>query len=178
MVRKLLAFLKVILVIICIYLIQIYVIDSRTLFGIKPNLVLVSVITISLWYGLYIGSFYSLIIGFLTDLIFLNSNGIFTISYTITGTLIGFFNYNYRRENRVALLYVTAFGILLFEFVEYTCYIFIASDFVNIFYFIKQVIISSLLNICMAYILYGILYKITKNISEGLSDEETLQELR
>lgn len=178
MLRKILAFTYVILLIMAIYLIQIYVIDSRTLFGVKPNLILISVVTISLWYGLYIGSFYSLFIGILTDCIFGNTYGLFTVSYAVTGILVGFLNYNYRKENKVSLIYVTILATALFEIIQYLSYIFISNSLVNIFYLIKQIFLAALLNICISYILYGILYKITSYVDEELVNETPLQDLR
>ena len=54
--KKILTFLYLILFFILIYVLQIFVIDGRTLFGVKPNLILISVIVISLWFGIYKGS--------------------------------------------------------------------------------------------------------------------------
>jgi rod shape-determining protein MreD len=141
---------------------QIYVIDSRELFGIKPNIILISVIVMSLWYGLYAGTIYGLLIGIITDILFGNNFGIFTLSYTLVGCIIGYLNYNYRRESKVSILYLTIFGTCIFEFAEYIIYLFLNSSNSNIFHLIIQMLISSLLNVILAFILYGAFVKISE----------------
>lgn len=176
--KKILTYIFIILFVIVIFLLQIYLIDSRTLFGVKPNLILISVITISLWYGLYVGAFYSAIIGIMADLIFGSANGQFLICYAVTGTIIGFLNYNYRKENKNSLLYVTVLATAIFEFTQSVIYIFEMNSFVNFFYLLKQIVISSLLNICIAYIIYGLLYKISEKIDDNLNEKINYGSLR
>lgn len=162
MAKKILSYFIIFLILVCLFMFQIYVIDSRTLFGTKPNVILISVIVISLWYGLYAGSIYGFIIGILSDILFGNSFGVFTLSYTIVGSVIGYLNYNYRRESKVSLLYLTIFGTCIFEFCEYFIYLFLSSSGINIFYLIMQIIISSLLNVILAFILYGTFARISE----------------
>lgn len=178
MAKKILTFLSILLVIIVIFMLQIYVIDNRTLFGVKPNLILILVISVSLWYGLYVGSFFAFAIGLLTDMIFGNTFGLFTISYTIVGVIIGYFNYNYRKENKNSLVYVALFATVIFEFSQSIIYLLITHEFINIFYFLKQIIIASLLNICLSYILYSLLYKINKGINKELVEDTGFQSIR
>jgi len=161
MAKKIFSYFIIFLILICIFLFQIYVIDSRELFGVKPNIILISVIVMSLWYGLYAGSLYGLFIGMITDILFGNSFGIFTLSYVVVGAVIGYLNYNYRRESKVSLSYLTIFGTCIFEFMQYFIYIFLNSTSSNIYYLIIQIIISSLLNVILAFILYGTFSKIS-----------------
>ncbi|MNP33535.1 rod shape-determining protein MreD [compost metagenome] len=178
MIRKLVAIISIIALVLIIFILQVYLIDSRTLFGVKPNLILVSIVAVSLWYGLYIGAFYSLIIGIIADSIFGNTFGLFTIGYSLTGSVIGFLNYNYRKENKISLIYVTILATAIFEVSEYISYIFVSNELLNIFYILKQIIVASLLNICIAYIIYGILYKITNFVDERLVSDTSFQSLR
>ena len=101
--KKVLTIIYLIFFIVLIFTLQIMLIDGRTILGVKPNLILITVIVVSLWFGLYAGSFYGLIIGIITDILFGNNIGMFTIVYSIIGALIGFFSYNYRKENRIKL---------------------------------------------------------------------------
>lgn len=175
--KKFLTYLFIFLLVVCLYILQIFVIDGHSLFGLKPNLLLISVVTVSLWYGLYVGSIYSFIIGFITDLIF-GSYGQFTICYSIVGCIIGFLNYNYRKENKVALLYVTALATCIFEFSQYILFIFKTTSYISVIYLLKHIIIASLLNICIAYIIYGILYKITEKLDDDIYDKVSYESLR
>ncbi len=164
--KKILAYIAVIVFVIAIYLVQLYIIDSKTLFGVKPNLLLILSVTVSLWYGLYVGSVFSFLTGFTLDLIFGNAYGLFTITYTIIGVIIGYINYNYRKENKVSLIYITIFATILFEIIESIFYLVITHTYINIFYILKQIIIASLLNICLAYVMYFLLYKLTSYVDK------------
>jgi len=161
MAKKVFSYFIILLILICIFMFQIYVIDSRELFGVKPNIILISVIVMSLWYGLYAGSIYGFCIGMITDILFGNSFGIFTLSYTVVGSVIGYLNYNYRRESKISLSYLTIFGTCIFEFTEYFIYLFLNSSSSNILYLIIQISIGSLLNVILAFILYGTFSKIS-----------------
>lgn len=171
--KKTLTIIYLLLFILIIFVFQMFVIDERELFGVKPNLILISVIVVSLWFGLYTGSIYSFIIGFITDILFGNTIGLFTISYTITGVLVGFFNYNYRKENKIALLYVTCIATAVFELIEYIIYFIVTKEYNSILYFIYQILITSILNIIIVYIVYSLLYKIISFFEDRLGIYDT-----
>lgn len=157
------------LLILIVFLIQLYFINPRNLFGIKPNLILILSIVISLWYGVYIGGISSFLIGIFTDILFGSSGiGIFTISYTIVGLVVGSLNNNYRKESKMSLVYVTIIATFIFEISEYLCYLLFFSVNSNLFYILRQFFISSLLNITIVYIIYSVIYKITEYIEDRI----------
>ena len=164
--KSFLTVIYIICFILLIYFLQLYVINPRELFGIKPNLILILVIVISLWYGLYAGGISSFLIGIFTDIIFGSNIGIFTISYTIVGILIGIVNYNYRKESKMSLVYVTIMATFIFELIQYLLYMIIYKIDSNFMYLIKQSVISSLLNIVIVYIVYSLIYKISEYIED------------
>lgn len=153
-------------IIVAIYLLQLFIINNHTLFGTKPNLILISVIVVSLWFGLYKGSIFSFLIGLLTDILFGNSFGIFTISYTVTGMVIGYLNYNYRKENKLSLVYVTLISVVIFEFIQYVSYTVITGSYSSILYLLRQMFMSSILNIIIVYVIYELIYKIAKSVDD------------
>lgn len=167
--KKTLTIVYLLLFILIIFVFQMFIIDERELFGVKPNLILISVIVVSLWFGLYTGSIYSVIIGIITDMLFGNSIGLFTIGYAITGVIIGFFNYNYRKENKIALLYLTFIATAIFELIEYIIYFVITKEYTSILYFVYQIILTSILNIVIVYVVYSLLYKIISFFEDRLN---------
>lgn len=167
--KKRLTIIYLILFVLIILVFQMFVIDERELFGVKPNLILITVIVVSLWFGLYKGAIYAFIVGILTDMLFGNNMGIFTITYSITGALVGFFNYNYRKENKIALLYVTCIATAFFEFVQYIVYFLTTKEYNSIFYLLYQIVITSILNIVIVYIVYSLLYKVISFFEDRLS---------
>lgn len=167
--KKALTIVYLLLFILIIFVFQMFIIDERELFGVKPNLILISVIVVSLWFGLYTGSIYSVIIGVITDMLFGNNIGLFTIGYAITGVIIGFFNYNYRKENKIALLYLTFIATAIFELIEYIIYFVITKEYTSILYFVYQIILTSILNIVIVYVVYSLLYKIISFFEDRLN---------
>ena len=172
MFKKILTFLYLILLIVALYFFQVFVIDNRDLFGVKPILILV--IVVSLWYGIYKGTIFAFIIGFITDIIFGNTSGMFLISYTLTGAITGLINYNYRRENKISLVYVTLISTAIFEVIQYMEYLFLTHTYSSIFYFIKQIILASILNTIIVFIIYRLIYKVVEYFEASLRKEHSL----
>ncbi len=169
MLKKFLTFVYIVLFIFIIFLFQTMIIDGKELFGIKPNLILITVIVASLWYGAYVGVTYSLIIGIITDLIFGNY-GTFTICYFITGTVISLINNNYRKENKIALVYVTLIASSIFEILQYFIHLINTGIYSNIFTLLIHIVLSSLLNIIIVYIVHSLLYKLLRYFDKNIGD--------
>lgn len=167
--KKILTGIYVVLIVVAVFVIQLFVINPRSLFGIKPNLILITTIVISLWYGVYTGGISAIILGIIADTLFGSSHGgVFTISYTIVGVVIGVFNYNYRKENKMSLVYVTIIATFLFEVVQCIFYLISGTLELNLIYLLKQIIISSLLNIVIVYIVYSIIYRLSEYIEDRI----------
>ncbi|MDD3304260.1 MAG: rod shape-determining protein MreD [Clostridia bacterium] len=169
--KKLLTFVYILILITIIFIFQMFIINNRTLFGVKPNLILISTIIVSLWYGLYAGTFYSFVIGLITDLLFGNTFGLFTVSYTMIGAVIGYLNTTYRKENKVSLIYLTILATFLFEIISYIIYAVTFHVFANIFYLLIQAFLGSLLNIVIVYIVYSLIYKIAESLDHRLKQD-------
>ena len=174
MLKKCLTVIYIILFILLIFYLQLFIVDTKELFGIKPNLILITVIVVSLWYGTYTGTIFAFIIGFLCDLIFGSTTGMFTVAYTITGAITGFINYNYRKENKMSLVYVTLIFTGIFELIQYIEYLMITHVYSNFLFFLKQVIVSSILNTIIVFIIYGVVYKIDDKFESNLRKQSAI----
>lgn len=170
MAKKILAFVNMTLVLIAIFLLQTMVIDGRELFGVKPNLILITVIVVALKYGVYGGITYSAIIGIVTDLMFGNTYGMFTLCYLITGTVISIINNNYRKENKIALVYVTFIASAIFEVVQYFIYLLRTGVYSNILSLLVQIVLSAILNVILVYIIHALLFKILKYFDKNIGE--------
>lgn len=170
MAKKILAFVNIILFLVIIYLLQTMIIDGRELFGVKPNLILITVIVVSLWYGVYVGVIYSILIGIITDLVFGNTYGMFTLCYLITGTVVSIINKSYRKDNKIALVYVTFIASTVFEIVQYFIYLLRTGVYSNILSLLIQIILSALLNVVLVYIVHALLYKIMKYFDKNIGE--------
>lgn len=141
---------------------QIYIIGGKTLFGIKPNIILISTIVFASFVGLYKGTYYALFVGVLCDFIYGSNFGVFTLSYVVVAIIIGLIESNYRKENKTTLIIMTFLGTACFEVVQCLIYSIMLSDIMNIFFLIKQVIMASILNMVIVWILNGIVQKIAE----------------
>lgn len=166
--KNILAFMYILIFVVVLYLAQIYVVGDKTLFGIKPNLIIISVIVVSLWYGLYVGTTYSFIIGLITDMIYSSNPGMFTICYTVVGIIIGLLHYSNQKESRISVLYATFISVAVFEIIEYVYYVALTNEFASLLYLLKQIVISSILNIVITYIFYELFLKITDSIDSKI----------
>jgi len=157
--KRVITIIYILILLISVFAFQLFVINSRDLFGIKPNLILILVIVASAWYGEKIGGIFSFIIGFVTEMLF-GLNGIFLVSYTIVGIIVGYLNNKYNKENRISLVYITIIATFIFEFIQYIVYALSFKIYSNVFYFFKQVVISSILNIVIVFIVYSLIHNL------------------
>ena len=98
----------------------------------------------------------------------------FTIAYTITGAITGIINTNYRKENKLSLIYVTLIFTFVFELIQYIEYLILTGVYSSFFYLLKQVIISSILNVTIVVIVYGIIYKIMEKFESNLRRDSAI----
>ena len=148
-------FLKIVIIII-VYLLQIYVINNSLLFGINGNLCLVLVILFTLLSGVTEAYIYSFLCGILSDVLFLNTFGKYTLIYIIvTSVLIGFKKI-YKQESKYAIIIFIVSGIAISEVLMYVFYLFSSGTAINIFSLILLILKESIINVCLAFILYVI----------------------
>ena len=156
---------KVPITIILTFLLQIIIANSFEIFGITPNLILVTVVILSMWNRIEMNVAVACIMGILSDLIFHFDFGQSFISYLVIALCISFISKKYRKESKAAIIYITIMATCIFAGFQFVYYIIDSNLVVNIFAMIKQIIVEILLNIAIAYILY----KIFEN---NMKDEE------
>lgn len=163
-----------VLLFVVIFFVQIYIIDGKTLFGAKPNMILISIIVFTLFTGIYKGTLYSFLVGIISDFLYGSTYGVFTTSYVVLAIIIGIIEKNYRKENKTTLLIITFIGTAIFEIIQYIIYSILCSAPQSIFFLIKQILIASLLNMIVIYILNGIVQKIVEYFEIKVREKEAL----
>lgn len=146
-------------------LIQLFIFDNMQLFGVKPNLILISVIVVGLYTNIYSSTIFSFFVGIIVDLLF-GGGGMFIISYTVVGMLLGYINGDYMKENYLSIILITALSVTLFEIVQYVQSMIILSQYISFIFLIKQVILSILLNTVLVFIICFIFGKIVSLIDK------------
>lgn len=150
--QKVLKVIVTILLFIISLLIQLFIFNNMSLFGVKPNMLLISIIVVSLYNNIYFGTVYSFLLGFTVDLLY-GGTGVYTLSYTVIGMLLGLIGENYMRENYVSTVILTIFSVAAFEIVQYFKSMIIYSSYISIFFLLKQLILSILLNVVLVFIM-------------------------
>ncbi len=147
-----------------VLLFQIFVVNNSTLFGIKPNLILVFLIVYSLFTNFYKTCIVSLLTGILVDILFGNTNFMFTIIYMISGILLAFVNDKFTRENKITIITLVIVSVFCFEIVEFIEYAYLYNVYASVFTLLKQIIISILLNFILCQIVYSVINFINENL--------------
>ena len=140
-------------------IVQLFIFNNMELLGVKPNMLLISIIVVSLFTNIYSTTIYSFILGFIVDIIF-GSTGMFTISYTAIGMLLGFIGENYMKENYLSIVLLTILSVTLFEVVQYVQTMIKISQYIGLIFLIKQLVISIMLNVVLVFIICFIFGKI------------------
>lgn len=144
---------------------QLFVFNKLSVFGVKPNMILISVIVVSAITNIYASTVYSFILGVCMDLLF-GGTGMFTISYTVIGMLLGFVGEDYMKGNYISIIILSTISVVLFEIVQYFQSMINLSSYISIFFLLKQLIIGIILNVILVCLIYFIYSKITDKIDE------------
>ena len=155
----------VILIFVISVLLQVFVINKTSLFDVKPNMLLVSIILVSMFINIYSCSIYSFILGFVAYLVF-GTSGIYTLSYSIIGALLGFVSDNYMKGNILSEILMTIGSVTVFEIIEYIHAIVIKKAIAGIFLLVGKIILGILLNVVIVIVLSFIIEKIIKLIDK------------
>lgn len=157
--RKILDIIKIPVIVVLTFIIQIFISKNFEVFGISPNLILVTVVIISMWNTLFVNLTVAGIMGIFADLIFHFDIGQSLITYLVIALCISYISGRYRKESKAAIIYITALATGIFTLFQFVYYIIDSSIIINIFVLLKQAIIEILLNIVVAYVLYKIFEK-------------------
>ena len=160
------------LIFILLLFIQVYVINIKNLFGVKPDILLVAIIVFSLWNDIKLSSIYALIAGVFLDFMYHNNFGIYTLGFVLIAILIGYLNSNYRKDSKSSIIYITFLGTTIFELYKFILYIVILNIPISISFVITQIIVASILNMALSFVLYNVFLKV--NILSNKSNEYIL----
>lgn len=160
--NKALNIIKILGILILAFVLQIIVANKFEIFGITPNILLVTVVIVSMWSSLPISLIMAGIIGAFADLIFYFSIGQSFVAYLAVALCISYISIRYRKESKAAIVYLTVISTWMFSFLQVIYYVLNNVYMINIFAVIKQLIVESLLNIAIAYIVYKLFEKSMK----------------
>lgn len=154
MVRKFLKCILKIIIFIFVYLLQIYVVNNTTFFGVTGDLCLMAVVLTTLMESNTTSYITAAICGIASDLLFSPIIFKYTVIYIIiTAVLIGF-KKMYKQDSKMAVIIFSVSATAISEIMMIIFSIVLNWEFVNVFAYIFNVLKVSIINICLAYVEY------------------------
>lgn len=163
-----------ILLFIIIYLLQANFFVWFNLGGVKPNLFIIFILILGLFGGKKIGVVFGIVFGMALDFFVSKSIGISAIMLGITGYTGGYLDKSFSKDSRITMLMMISIATILYEIggVSFNCII--NQTKIDIFYFIKTVIIELIYNSIITIIIYPLILKFGYTIEETFKENKIL----
>lgn len=157
-----------------VYLLQSNFFSWFNLAGVKPNLFVILVLSIGLFTGRGFGSTFGILFGLSLDFFIGKSIGISAIMLGIVGFLGGYLSKNFSKDSRITMMIMILFTTLIYEIGTYIFNYFINSVDIELFYFIKVLLIELVFNLLITIIIYPLIIKFGYKIEENFKENKIL----
>ena len=166
--KKLVINLFLILTIFIIYFLQSNFFNWFNIAGVMPNVFIIFVLFIGLFTNKTVGTIYGVVIGLILDFLFSQKIGIQAVTLGLVGLLAAIFDKNFSKDSRVlgSTVIVEVLNYLL-------AYMFLGIN-VEIFYFIRTLIIEVIYNIILTIIIYPLIQKFGYDIENEYKGNKIL----
>ena len=153
-------YVKLALIIIFAYILQTVIIPDFNILGVAPNLPLVIVSSISFLFGSQTGAVVGFFSGLLLDFNQGHSIGLYAFLFMYIGLILGQFNKRFFKDNYFIAITFTGIVTGVYEIIVYIFGAFAYSQVFNFGNFITNVLLSMLVNVIAAVIVYPIMLKV------------------
>lgn len=148
-----------ILVAFFIYFLQSNFFSWFNIAGIMPNVFVILVLFIGLFANKIVGGIYGIVIGFFLDLVIGTRIGIYALGLGLIGFLAGAFDKNFSKDSRITIMIMVLGATVVFEVLSYFLnYIFLEIN-IEIWNFIKILLIEVIFNLLITIIIYPLIQK-------------------
>lgn len=142
--------------------------------GIMPNVFVILVLFIGLFTNKTVGTVYGVIIGYILDLLFGTKIGIQAVSLGLVGFLAAIFDKNFSKDSRMTIMLMVLGATVVVEVLDYLLtYMFVGIN-VEIFNFVKMLVIEVLFNIILTIIIYPLIQKFGYDIENEYKGNKIL----
>lgn len=146
---------------------QINVLNEIPLLGVKPNIGIVLIVTLSTLCGQGIGISIGIVYGLLSDVLFGKAFGIYILLYFLVGFFCGKMSKGFSKENRTAIVMITSVTTILFEIVSSIIFTMVYGYEMEFISVIKVVLLEGIYNIFITRLLYRFLCSLSETINKG-----------
>ena len=148
-----------ILVTFIIYFLQLNFFSWFTIDGVKPNLFIILVLFIGLFTSKNLGAIYGMVIGIILDLLTAQKIGFNALILGDVGLLAEIFDKNFSKDNKMTIIVIVSITTIIAETTVYILnYVFLNLN-IDMFAFIKILLIETMYNIILSIILYPLIQK-------------------
>ena len=148
-----------ILVTFIIYFLQLNFFSWFTINGVKPNLFIILVLFIGLFTSKNLGAIYGMVIGIILDLLTAQKIGFNALILGDVGLLAEIFDKNFSKDNKMTIIVIVSITTIIAETTVYILnYVFLNLN-IDMFAFIKILLIETMYNIILSIILYPLIQK-------------------
>ncbi len=157
--KKFLINIYLIIIAFVIYFLQSNFFNWFTIAGVMPNLFVIFVLFIGLFGNKLMGAIYGMVIGLILDVLFANNIGISFIGLGLVGIASTIFDKNFSKDSRFTIMLMVAGLTIFYELIFYFANYFVAETSIEIFTFIKILLIEVIYNVILTIILYPLMQK-------------------
>lgn len=159
---------------IIIYLLQVNLFSWFKIAGVMPNLFVIFILFIGLFFSRGLGIAYSVIFGFLLDLFIGKKIGISAVMFGFVGLIGGIFDKNFSKESRMTIIIMVMVTTCVYELGSYILGYFINGYSFEILQFIKLLLIEILYNGMITIIFYPLMQNLGYKIEEEYKGNKIL----
>lgn len=154
-------FINVILVLIgfVIYFLQSNFFSWFSIAGIKPNLFVIYILFIGLFGSKSMGVIYGAVTGIFLDLLFNEKVGQNLLGLVLIGVIAALFDRNFSKDSRMTIMFMVFGSTVIFEVISYFINYIMYSINIEIWCFIKVLVIEVIFNIIVTIIIYPLMQK-------------------
>jgi len=161
--------LKILVYGICLFIIMIIqstVLNSLAIFGVKPNLVLVFVISVALIRGGTEGAYMGFFAGLTQDLVTGRVIGFYALIGLYIGLMVGVFNKRLYRENFLVIIFFTFAATIVYELCVFFFGIYLNSGNGFLYAFGMTILPETLYNVIISVFMYVFVMKLSDMFNE------------
>lgn len=155
MTKKILKVILKIFVLFVIYLIQIFVLNNVTFFGVKANIPLMLLVIWSMTIDEKIEVYvYAVIIGILNDILFSSILGEYLLINILLTTIITNIKNTYKQDNKFSVIIFSVLSTVIFEIFVILFNVISKQELENVFLILFTIFKLSVINLFFAYVIY------------------------
>lgn len=172
--KKAITILLLIISFLLVYVLQVNFFSWFTIAGIKPNLMIIFILFISLFAGMKVGIPFGIGVGMFLDMIIGKKIGTSAIMLAIIGVIGGYFDKNFSKESRITIMLMVMGSTCIYEIGSYLLQMIELSIYIEIIPFVTTLLIETIYNTILTIILYPVIQKLGYQIEDIFKGQKIL----